>query len=315
MLWDLLRRAVFSTFVLVLVTLVLFVLTRSVPGSPAIIVLGIDTEPFELRQFEHDHGLDRPIFEQYMTWFGNTIRGDLGNSYMTGLPLAEELAETFPITIELVVLSIIFAVIVGVPLGMVSAFKSGRMVDTLSRLFAVIGVSIPGFWLGLILIVYVSVGLGWLPPGGFVPISKGPVAHLSTLVLPILTLGLHYIAVLSRLTRSSMLDALSQDYIRTARAMGLSRWLVWLYALKNAAAPIVTVSAMAFGYSFGWALIIEHVFSIPGMSRALLNAIQERDYPTIQIIVLVITAVFIIANLVSDMLNRTLNPKLMVATQ
>ena len=315
MLWDSLRRTAFSAFVLVVVLLVLFVLTRAVPGSPAIIVLGIESLPEELLAFEHDHGLDRPLIEQFATWFGNTITGDLGNSYMTGLPLAGELAETVPITLELVILSIPFAIVVGVPIGMVSAFKSGRMVDTVSRLFAVIGVSIPSFWLGLILIVYVSVGLGWFPPGGFVPLSRGLFAHLYSLVLPVFTLGLHYVAVLSRLTRSSMLDALSQDYIRTARAMGLSRPLIWLYALKNAAAPVVTVSAMAFGYSFGWALIIEHVFSIPGMSRALLNAIQERDYPTIQMVVVVITEVFITANLAADVLNRALNPKLRAASE
>ena len=315
MLWDSLRRTVFSAFVLVLVSLALFVLTRAVPGSPAIIVLGIESLPEDLLAFERDYGLDRPLLEQFATWFGNTLRGDLGSSYMTGLPLAEELAETVPVTLELVTLSIAFAIIVGVPIGMVSALKSGRTVDTLSRLFAVIGVSVPSFWLGLILIVYVSVGLGWFPPGGFVPISRGPFAHLYSLVLPVFTLGLHYVAVLSRLTRSSMLDALSQDYIRTARAMGLSRPLIWLYALKNAAAPVVTVSAMAFGYSFGWALIIEHVFSIPGMSRALLNAIQERDYPTIQMVVVVITAVFITANLAADVLNRALNPKLKAGSE
>ncbi len=315
MLWDSLRRTAFSAFVLVVVSLVLFMLTRAVPGSPAIIVLGIESLPEELRQFERDHGLDRPMLEQFVTWSGDVLKGDLGNSYMTGLPLGAELAETVPITLELVILSIAFAIVIGVPIGMISAFKSGRTVDTVSRLFAVLGVSIPSFWLGLILIVYVSVGLGWFPPGGFVPFSRDPLAHLYALVLPVLTLGLHYVAVLSRLTRSSMLDALSQDYIRTARAMGLSRPLIWIYALKNAAAPVVTVSAMAFGYSFGWALIIEHVFSIPGMSRALLNAIQERDYPTIQMVVLVITAVFITANLAADVLNRALNPKLKAASE
>lgn len=303
-------RLLFSAFVLVVVSMLLFALTRAVPGSPAIIVLGTDSTPAQLATFDRDHGLDRPLPEQYVTWLGKTITGDLGKSYMTGRPIADELARTFPITLELVVLSISMAVVLGVALGVISAVMVGRTADVLAGLFAVIGVSVPGFWLGLILIVYLSVALGWFPPGGFAPLSESVWANLYGMVLPAFTLALHYIALLSRLARSSMLDALSQDYIRTARAMGLGRGLVLAYAFKNAAAPVVAISAIAFGYAFGWALIIEHVFSIPGMSRSLLNAIRERDYPMIQMVVLVVTAVFIVANLAADIINRAISPKL-----
>ncbi len=303
-------RLFFSGFVLVLVSILLFVLTRAVPGSPSVIVLGLDSTPQQHIAFDREHGLDLPLPEQYVAWLGKTLSGDLGKSYMTGRPLGEELARTFPITLELVVLSIAFAVIAGVSLGIVSAIMAGRLPDVIASLFSVVGVSVPGFWLGLILIVYLSVALGWFPPGGFVPLSEGVWANLYAMVLPAFTLSLHYIASLSRLTRSSMLDALSQDYVRTARAMGLSRPLILAYAFKNAAAPVVAISAIAFGYAFGWALIIEHVFSIPGMSRSLLNAIRERDYPMIQIVVLVVTTVFIVSNLAADIVNRVINPKL-----
>lgn len=303
-------RLCFSGFVLVVVSILLFVLTRAVPGSPAVIVLGLDSTPAQHVAFEREHGLDRPLHEQYAAWLGNTIKGDLGKSYMTGRPLGAELARTFPITLELVVLSISLAVVAGVILGVISAVMAGRAADVLAGLFGVIGVSVPGFWLGLILIVYLAVGTGWFPPGGFVPLADGVWANLHAMALPACTLALHYVALLSRLTRSSMLDALSQDYIRTARAMGLGRPLILAYAFKNAAAPVVAISAIAFGYAFGWALIIEHVFSIPGMSRSLLNAIRERDYPMIQVIVLVVTAVFILANLAADIINRAINPKL-----
>lgn len=315
MIWGALRRVAFSVFVLVIVSLLLFLLTRAIPVSPARIVLGTDATEEQISVFEHGLGLDRPLLVQYASWAGDMLRGELGNSYITGLPLGRQIAQTFPITLELVGLAFVFAVLTALPLGIVSALRPGRAVDHASRLFAVIGVSVPGFWLGLILIVYVSLPLGWFPPGGFVPASRGLGAHLNSLVLPAFTLGIHYVAVLSRLTRSSMLEALSQDYVRTAHAMGLRPSLIWRYALKNALPPVVSVAAMSFGYCFGWALIIEQVFNIAGLSRALLSGIRERDYPMIQIIVLIITAIFIAANLLADMLNRALNPKLSTSAQ
>ncbi len=308
--YEVATRFFFSCVVFIAVSMLLFGLTRAVPGSPAVIVLGIDTTREQHAAFERDHGLDRPLHEQYGQWLGKMVRGDLGNSYMTGRPIAPELARTFPITLELVVLSIALAVILGVSLGTISAVMAGRTADVLAGLFGVVGVSVPGYWLGLLLIANFAVALGWFPPGGYVPMSGGIWANLYSMVLPVCTLALHYVAVISRLTRSSMLDVLSQDYIRTARAMGLSRPLILAYALKNAAAPVVAISAIAFGYAFGWALIIEHVFSIPGMSRSLLNAIRERDYPMIQMIVLLVTAIFILANLAADIINRAINPKL-----
>jgi peptide/nickel transport system permease protein len=195
-------------------------------------------------------------------------------------------------------------------LGIISAVYEGRFIDHIARIFSVIGVSIPGFWLGLMLIVYTSVRLGWFPPGSFVPLSRGVLAHFHSLVLPCFSLGIYYTAILSRMTRSSLVEVLEQDYIRTARSMGLSRRLVMLYALKNALPPVISIGAMSFGFMFGWALIIERVFNIGGLSQALLTAIFARDYLMVQSIVLVITAVFVAANWIADTVNRFLNPRI-----
>ena len=310
MLWMLVRRAGFSVVALLVVSFILFVLTRVVPGSPALTVLSNEAPQTAIDAFERHLGLDKPILDQYVVWLGNVLEADLGKSYVTGLPIADTLAESLPITLELVILSFVFAVVASVPLGMISALNQGSWIDHLTRIVAVTGISVPVFWVGLMAIVLLAVGLGWFPPGGFIPLSAGLWPHVLVLVLPVFSLGFHYVSELSRLTRSSMLEALSQDYVRTARAMGLSRPRVWWYALKNALAPVVNVAAMIFGYSFGAAVIIEFVFAIPGLSRTLLDAINQRDYPMIQMTVLVVTAVFILANLVADLLNVALNPKL-----
>jgi peptide/nickel transport system permease protein len=247
---------------------------------------------------------------QYLSWARNVVlHGDFGQSYVSRLSISSEVARTLVITLEIVVVAFVFCVIVSIPLGVLSAVYEGRMIDHLARLFAVIGVSIPGFWLGLMLIVYGAVQLRLFPPGGFVPLSMGLGPHLQSLVLPAFSLGVYYTAIISRMTRSSMVEVLGQDYVRTARAMGLSRSRVLLYAMKNALTPVISVSAMSVGYMFGWAIVIEQVFNIAGLSRALLAAIFQRDYYMVQAVVLVITAVFIGANLIADILYMVLNPR------
>jgi peptide/nickel transport system permease protein len=305
------RRAWFSLLVLLVVSLAIFLLTHIVPGSPAIIVLGADASADQVRAFERQYGLDRPLAAQYLSWIaGVVLRGDFGRSYISGQPIAREVARTLPVTLEIIVLAFVFCQVVAVPLGIVSALYQGRLVDHVARVVAVAGVSVPGFWLGLMLIVYASVHWRLFPPGGFIPWSAGVWPHLQSVILPALSLGIYYTAIISRMTRSCMIDVASQDYVRTARAMGLSRARVLGYALKNALIPVVSVSAMSIGYMFGWAIVIEQVFNIAGLSRALLSAIFERDYYTVQAIVLVITAVFIIANFVADLVFRALNPRL-----
>jgi peptide/nickel transport system permease protein len=274
-------------------------------------VLGFDASEAQIVKFEAEHGLDRPVLVQYLDWLRKlALQRDLGKSLVTGLDMNRRIAETLPITLELVVLAFAFSLVVSLALGTISALREGTMVDQLARLFAVLGVSVPGFWLALLLIRSFAVERPWFPPGGLVPLSAGLGPHLNSVILPAFSLGVFYTAILSRMTRSSLLDVLGQDYMRTARATGLSPWLVLVYALKNALAPVVTVAAMSFGYMFGWALIIETVFNIGGMSSALLTAISQRDFALVQAVVLVFTIVFLLANLVADLLNAWLNPRI-----
>jgi peptide/nickel transport system permease protein len=305
-----LARLLSSVVMLVLVSIVLFTLTHAIPVSPAVVVLGPDASADDIAQFDHEHGLDQPLSTQYAHWVGGMLRGDFGTSLQDDTPIGPRIAQTFPITLELVVLGFLFALLVAIPLGIVSALREDRWIDHIARLLAVVGVSIPAFWLGLLLIGWFAVDLRWLPPGGFVPWRDGVWPHLRSMVLPTVAVGFYYVAIISRMTRSSLGEALAQDYVRTARALGLSRARILVYALKNALTPVVTVAAMSFGYMFGWALIVEQVFNIAGMSRALLTAIFQRDYLMIQGIVLVITAMFLLANLVADWLYRLLNPRL-----
>ncbi len=307
----LVRRIGFSALSLVLVSLCLFLLTRSIPDSPARIVLGQDATIAQIAQFERDHGLDQPIVVQYGAWLsGILLRGDLGRSFITGRRVVSEIISTLPVTLELVVIAFTLSCMISLVAGTVSALLRDTPADYVLRLLAVLGVSIPGFWLALVLILALAVDRDWFPPGGFAPLSAGWQPHLMSIVLPVFCLSVFYMAVLSRMTRSSLLDVLGQDYVRTARATGLPRWRVLIYALRNALVPVVTIAGMSFGYMFGLALIIESVFNITGLSRALLTAIQQRDFVLVQGIVMVFTGIFTLANLVADVINAWLNPRL-----
>ena len=307
----LVRRLLFSLVVLLLVSAAIFLLTRLVPGSPALIYLSADATEAQVLEFERAHGLDRPLAVQYLSWIGNVVlRGDFGRSYITQLSISAEVMQTLPITMEIVGLAFIFCVSVSIPLGIVSALYEGRFVDHVARIVAIVGVSVPNFWLGLVLISFVAVQLRLLPPGEYVPPSAGLREHFASVALPAFTLGVHYMALISRITRSSMLDVLSKDYVRTATAMGLSRSRVLAYAIKNALIPVVSVCAMSIGYMIGWSVVIEQVFNIAGLSRTLLSAIFQRDYLMVQAVVLVITTVFVASNTIADVLYRVLNPKI-----
>jgi peptide/nickel transport system permease protein len=310
-----LRRSGCSLLSLLLVTSCLFVLTRAIPDSPGRIVLGQDVTQAQLTQFEHDHGLDRRVLVQYGDWLrGLLLHGDLGKSFITGRPVGPDIAATLPVTLEIVVVAFVFSCAVSILAGTLSALLRDTLLDHAVRFVAVLGVSVPGFWLALVLIMVLAVDRDWFPPGGVEPWSAGAWQHLDSIVLPTVCLAVFYLAVLSRMTRSSMLEVLGQDYMRTARAAGLAPRLVLTYGLRNALVPVVTVAGMSFGYMFGWALIIESVFNISGLSRALLTAIQQRDFVLVQGIVMVFTFIFILANLVADLTNAWLNPRIAAVT-
>jgi peptide/nickel transport system permease protein len=295
-----LRRAGLSVLSLLLVSLVLFVLTRSIPDSPARIVLGDEATPAQIVQFDADHGLDRPILAQYLRWVGAIVfHGDLGKSFTTGLRMNDQVAQTLPVTLELVLVAFAVSVVVSLALGTMSAVLRDSPLDYAARLVV-----------ALVLILEFAVDRDWFPPGGVVPFAEDWIEHLRSLVLPAFCLGIFYMAVLTRMTRSSLLDVLGQDFMRTARASGLRRPRVLMYALRNALVPVVTIAGMSFGHMFGWALIIEQVFNIDGLSHALLQAIQQRDYAMVQAVVMVFTVIFVVANLCADVINASLNPRM-----
>jgi peptide/nickel transport system permease protein len=307
--WALLNRLLGSLGVLAAVSIVLFALIHANPVSPARVVLGADATEEDVAQFNSDNGLDRPVVEQYLGWAGSALRGDFGRSLVDDTSITRTIAQTLPVTVELVLWAFLLALVIAIPLGIVSALYEDRWVDHLARALATLGVSIPGFWLGLVLIAWGAVGLGWFPAGGYVSWQEGVDAHLRSIALPAVSLGLYYVAIISRMTRSAMGDVMMADHVRVSRAMGLKRGRIMTYVLRNALSPIVTVSAMSFGYMFGWALIVEQVFTLPGMSRALLNAIFRRDYIVILDVVLIITAIFLLANLLADILYRIIDPR------
>ena len=274
-------------------------------------MLGDEATVAAIAQFDRDHGLDRPILLQYGRWLeGIVLHGDLGTSFTTGLRMNRQVAATLPVTLELVTVAFAVSIVISLALGTLSALLRDSVVDYGARLVGVLGVSSPGFWLAIVLIIFFAVDRDWFPPGGIAPVRLDWREHLRSIALPSFCLGVFYMAVLTRMTRSSLLDVLGLDYMRTARASGLRGWRMLAYALRNALVPVVTIAGMSFGHMFGWALIIEQVFNIDGLSRALLTAIQVRDYAMVQAVVMVFTFVFVIANLCADMLNASLNPRL-----
>ncbi len=302
-------RIVSSIGTLFFVGLALFALTRSGPGSPARIVLGADATAEQIAQFEQAHGLDRPFLSQYVAWLGDILRGDFGKSFVTGRDVAAEIVNALPVTLAIVLFAFLIALVFGIGIGVLAALKPGGAFDRVSRFASVLGLSIPAFWLGILLIRFLAVDLRLLPPGGYVPLAAGLTLHLQSILMPSLSLAVYYIAVLARMTQASLQESLRGDYVRTARAMGLSSRQVVFYALVNALPPVVNLAALSFGYMFGWALIIEQVFNIPGLSRALLNAISQRDFLLLQGIVFLFTAIFVFANLGADLINRVLDPR------
>jgi peptide/nickel transport system permease protein len=307
----LIRRIAASLMMIFVVSFVIFALARLVPASPALLILGADAPDAQIKAFEVQHGLDRPVVAQYATWITDVVtKFDFGVSYVTGRAITQEIKATLPVTLELLAVAMLMCLSIAIPFGVISALYRERFLDHFLRALAIIGISTPGFWIGLLLILWLSVHLRWFPPGDLTPLSSGVWAHFKSIFLPALSLGIYYTAIISRMTRASVLEVLSQDYVRTAVALGLPKTRIRLsYVLRNALIPIVSVVAMACGYMFGWAIVIEQVFNLPGICRALLAAVFARDYNLVQATVLVITAAFVTLNLLADISYRVLNPK------
>lgn len=298
--------------VLLLISVFTFILIYLVPGDPATVMLGVDATPQEVEQLREDMGLNKPAHVRFLIWGSNVLRGDLGESfYLGGRSITGVLLERLPATIQLAIVALFFAVIIGVPMGIIAAIKHNSLADQIVMSVTMIGISIPSFWLGLILILVMSVGLRLLPSGGYAPITEDFFKWLRYIILPAFSLGFMQSALIARMTRSSMLDVLKQDYIRTAHAKGLAaNTVITRHALKNAMIPILTTVGITFGVLLGGAIIVETVFTYPGVGRLVVMAVQRRDYPLMQGALLLIGCGYAVVNLIVDVLYAFIDPRI-----
>jgi peptide/nickel transport system permease protein len=305
------RRILQTIPVLFLFSIVVFAALRLVPGDPALVILGRDATPEAVAEIRKDMGLDKPIFVQYGIWLGDVVRGDFGVSWRSKQSVESLILRSLPATLELTLGAMIVAMVIALPLGIISGMRPNSAFDVAATSFSLLGVALPGFWLGLMLLLLVSVKWNWLPPSGHVSLLDDPIASIRHLILPSLTLGVGLAAPLARFIRSGMLDALGTDYIRTARAKGLPERLVVIrHALRNGMLSVVTIFGLEFGALLGGAVITESVFNWPGIGTLLLNAIKQRDYAMVQGTVLFISSIFIAVNLVVDLSYGLLDPRI-----
>jgi len=307
----LLKRFIILLVTLLLVSVAIFAVLMVIPSDPAQIVLGIHATPETLQALRHKMGLDRPVIVQYLTYIKDIVMGDLGRSITYDVSISSLIFFRLQVTVPLAVLSMIFAIFLSIPLGTYSALHRNRMGDYGVMVVSQIGLAVPAFWAGILLILLFAVTLHWFPAGGFQNWFTDPVKALQSLLLPALSLGFVRAAVLTRMTRSSMLEVLGEDYIRTARSKGLSkRRVVYKHAFRNAIIPVITIIGLQAGDLLAGAIIIENVFHLPGVGRLVFEAIGQRDLPVIQGVVLFIATMIVVINFLIDVTYRYLDPRI-----
>jgi len=305
------RRLLLVMPVLLGMSVFVFAIIHLAPGDPVQAALGLSYSARSAAVLRHQMGLDQPIVQQYVTWLGNVLHGDLGQDLISHERLSTLLSQRLPVTLELTLLSMGLAVLIAIPLGVAAARKPGGAIDRLTAGITLLGISIPDFVLGTLLILLFAAALNWLPPQDFVPASDGLGENLRHLVLPVLALTLAEVAYIAQTTRASMLETLSQDYITFLRAKGIPEVVVaYRHALRNAAVPVVTVVGVQFGTLLGGAIVVENVFSLPGVGKMVVDAVSTRNYPVVQGGVLMIAFLFILVNLVTDLIYTLLNPRI-----
>jgi peptide/nickel transport system permease protein len=293
------------------VSVLIFSLQHLLPGDPALVMAGEERDPAVIEQIRHQYRLDRPIPVQYFYWMKGVLSGDFGESLRNKEPVLQLIAEKLPVTLQLASMAILIAFLIGIPAGIVSAVKKDTAWDYGANLFALWGISTPNFWLGIMLIFLFSIKLGWLPASGYVPLWENWRASLVSTIMPAFVLGNAIAAVLMRHTRGAMLQVLDSDYIRTARAKGLSETTVILkHALRNALTPVITLGALELGTLLSGAVLTEQIFSIPGFGKLIVDAVFNRDYAVVQGVVLVTATVYITLNLIADLAYMLVNPRL-----
>jgi peptide/nickel transport system permease protein len=308
------RRVGAALIVLFLSSILVFVGIRALPGDPVLALSGEERDPVALEQTREKYGLDEPVPVQYLKWLGHALQGDLGESTRTGLEITPMIAERLPITLELAALSVMIGLLLGIPAGVLAAVRRGFVADYTTTSVALIGISIPNFFLGLILILIFAVNLKWLPASGYVPFFEDPIENLKRMIMPAFVLGTGLAAVVMRQVRSSMLESLGADYVRTARAKGLSEpAVVTVHALRNSLITVVTLVGLQMGALISGAVITEQIFVIPGFGKLTVDAIFERDFPLIQGVVLVAAAGYVLVNLTVDVVYSLINPRIRIA--
>ncbi|MCQ9388461.1 ABC transporter permease [Brevibacterium sp. 50QC2O2] len=302
-----------SVITFIISAVLIFAGVRALPGDPALVMAGEDATPDQLAQIRADLGLDQPMVVQFFHFLGNIFTGDLGASTRTGQTVVHMISTTLPVTLWLAAYAVIVAVVVGIALGMVAERFRGRWPEGVANVAALLGLSIPNFWLGLLAILLLAVTLNWFPASGYVAMTENPLKCIYYLTLPAVILGVTLAAVITRQTRASMIETMSTDYVRTARAKGLRpARILFRYGLRNSLTVLVTIIGLQLGGLISGAVVTERIFALPGIGKLTLDAVFSRDYPVIQAVVLVITIFYIVINLAVDLLYSVINPQIRV---
>ncbi|KQO83517.1 ABC transporter permease [Rhizobium sp. Leaf262] len=308
------KRLLVAIPTLLIISVFVFSLQKLLPGDPILAMAGEERDPAVIELLREKYRMNDPVIYQYFYWIGSVVQGDFGVSLRTNQPVLELVAEKLPVTIQLALMSMFFAFAIGVPMGILAAVKQNTWIDYVANIVALSGLSIPNFWLGIMLILFVSVQLGWLPASGYESIFVDPVRSLQTMIMPSFVLGTGLAATLMRHTRSSMLSVMKSDYIRTARAKGLStREVVLSHSFRNALLPVITLTALLFGELLAGAVLTEQIFTIPGFGKLIVDAVFNRDYAVVQGVVLCTAVGFIFMNLLADVVTVLLNPRMRAA--
>lgn len=305
------RRFGLMIAILFLVSIIVFALINVIPGDPAALMLGQEATPGALAALRQSMGLNDPLYVQYLHWLGSALQGDFGYSLADHTPVLNILLNKIPVTLELTLFSFALALLIAIPVGIISAVHKGTVWDYITTVFALSGVSIPAFWLGILLIYLISVVLGWLPPSGYVPFTDNPSRNIILMIMPSIALGVRLSAQLTRMLRSSLLEVMQADYIRTGFAKGLLRnRVVFGHALKNAMLPVLTVAGLELSSFLGGAVLTETVFGIPGLGQLIVNAILTRDFPVVQGAILFMAMAVVLVNFLVDVAYSLLDPRI-----
>lgn len=311
MLAYLLKRLFSLVIVLFVVSIVIFLIIHITPGDPAATILGLEATEEQIEALNEEFGFNKPLYEQYLNWVSGLVQGDLGDSIFMQMPVIDAIAEHATPTVSLAILAQFIAILLAIPFGVIAAYKRGSILDITLMGISLFGMAVPSFLLGLLLMLLVGVKLQWLPIAGYSPISDGFLEHMKYLILPAISLGIIQAALIARMTRSSLLEVLNLNYIKTARSKGIQEFKVLMkHAFKNAFLPILTVIGQTFGTLVTGAVVVESIFNIPGLGQLILNSIVRRDFIVIQGVVLIVTIIYVVLNLIIDLLYGVVDPRI-----